>query len=105
MTRHARILPAATGDLDEIVLYLRNDSISVSDRFVRAMDQVVQRLLEAPLIGRQRDSANERMKGLRSWPIPGFSNYLVFYRPLPDGIEVVRVLHGARDLASILGDE
>jgi toxin ParE1/3/4 len=32
---------------------------------------------------------------LRSWPL---DNYLIFYKPLPDGIEVLRVLHGARDL-------
>jgi toxin ParE1/3/4 len=25
-------------------------------------------------------------------------NYLIFYRPISDGIEIVRVLHGARDI-------
>ena len=34
-----------------------------------------------------------------------FPKYLVFYRPITDGIEVIRVLHGARDLDGILADE
>ena len=33
--------------------------------------------------------------GLRSLPL---GNYIIFYRPIDDGIEVVRILHGARDL-------
>lgn len=42
------------------------------------------------------------MPALRSSPV---GNYLIFYRPLPDGIEILRVLHGARDIAAILFDE
>jgi hypothetical protein len=34
--------------------------------------------------------------------IAGFKQDLIFYRLLPDGIEIVRVLHGARDIGSIL---
>jgi toxin ParE1/3/4 len=36
--------------------------------------------------------------GLRSFPV---GNYLVFYRTVPDGIELVRLLHGARDLSRL----
>jgi toxin ParE1/3/4 len=32
------------------------------------------------------------------WPIGGFEKYLIFYLPLPDGIDVIRVVHGARDI-------
>jgi toxin ParE1/3/4 len=39
-----------------------------------------------------------KLIGLRMWPIPGFKRYLNFYRPRRNGIEVVRVLHGAMDL-------
>jgi toxin ParE1/3/4 len=38
---------------------------------------------------------DELIPNLRSFPV---GNYLIFYKPLPDGIEVLRVLHGARDL-------
>jgi toxin ParE1/3/4 len=39
---------------------------------------------------------------LRCWPIRGFEKHLIFYLPKPDGIEVIRVLHGSRDIQAIL---
>lgn len=39
---------------------------------------------------------------MRRWPVTGFENYLVYYRPLRDGIEIIRILHGARDIARLL---
>ncbi|MGH7989069.1 MAG: type II toxin-antitoxin system RelE/ParE family toxin [Limisphaerales bacterium] len=44
-----------------------------------------------PLLGRERE---ELLPRLRSFPV---SRYVIFYRPMENGIEVVRVLHGARD--------
>jgi len=46
-------------------------------------------------MGRLRD---ELADGLRSFPV---GRYVIFYRPIPKGIEIVRVLHGARDLDAI----
>jgi toxin ParE1/3/4 len=40
---------------------------------------------------------------VRVYPLPhGYCSYLVFYRPVAEGIEVIRVLHGARDLEAAL---
>jgi len=41
--------------------------------------------------------------GLRAWPIDGFRNHLVFYRPTDEGVDIVRVLHGARDIEALFG--
>jgi toxin ParE1/3/4 len=49
-------------------------------------------------MGRTRD---ELAPGIRSFP---FSRYLLFYLPISDGIDVVRVLHGARDVDTVFGD-
>ena len=38
------------------------------------------------------------------WSIRGFQNYIVFYRPLEDGVDVVRVIHGARDIQAIFDE-
>jgi len=46
-------------------------------------------------MGRARD---ELEVGLRSFPV---GRYAIFYLPIPDGVEIVRVLHGARDLDAI----
>jgi toxin ParE1/3/4 len=43
-----------------------------------------------PKIGRSR---SRMARGLRSWPV---ASWVVFYRPAPSGIEVVRVIHGRR---------
>ncbi|MEX1025024.1 MAG: type II toxin-antitoxin system RelE/ParE family toxin [Planctomycetota bacterium] len=41
------------------------------------------------------------LAGLRSFPVKGFDKHLIFYRSTEHGIEVLRVLHGARDLGTI----
>ena len=35
---------------------------------------------------------------VRFWIVSGFPNHLIFYRPITGGVEVIRVIHGARDL-------
>jgi toxin ParE1/3/4 len=45
-----------------------------------------------PGIGRQREDLAPRLRGFP------FGNYVIFYRPMENGVEIVRVLHGARDL-------
>jgi len=60
----------------------------VIDRIEEAFDMLAQ----MPLAGRSR---TELAAGLRSFPV---GNYLIFYVPLPDGIEVVRVMSSRRDV-------
>jgi antitoxin ParD1/3/4/toxin ParE1/3/4 len=59
----------------------------------------MRRLAEMPEIGHSRkDLANEP---LRFWPV---YSYLVIYRPEARPLQVVRVLHGSRDVRRILED-
>jgi toxin ParE1/3/4 len=51
-------------------------------------------LAETPFAGRDR---SELRADLRSFPV---GNYLIFYIPTSDGVEVVRVMHGRQDIAS-----
>jgi toxin ParE1/3/4 len=53
-------------------------------------------LAARPLAGRARD---ELIPGLRSVP---HGRYVIFYLPIEDGVEIVRLLHGARDLRRLL---
>jgi toxin ParE1/3/4 len=39
------------------------------------------------------------------WRANGFDSHLIFYRARESGIEIIRVLHGARDIGPILADE
>lgn len=54
-----------------------------------------------PHLGQPREFRNPELAGLRSRAIPGFENYLIFDLPTKEEIEVIRVLHGARDLGSM----
>jgi toxin ParE1/3/4 len=58
-----------------------------------------------PGIGERFPSVQPELAGIRRIGITGFRKYQVYYRPIDDGIEVLRVLHGARDAERILGSD
>ena len=93
----ARIRPRAADDLEEIVRYLDAQSDQTGNLFRDEILRTVAQLSEHPGLGAIRRTRG-RLKGLRSWPMNRFDSYLVFYLPIPGGVEVVRVLHGARDI-------
>ena len=55
------------------------------------------RLAEFPEIGSPRVASDPSLAGLRLWPVPGFEKFRICYVPRADHIDVLRVLHGARD--------
>ncbi len=85
-------LHRAKSDLVEIWDYIADDSEARADAFVDMIDQKLQALASSPGMGRARDEIAE---GLRSFPV---GRYVIFYRPIPEGVEIVRVLHGSRDI-------
>ena len=44
-----------------------------------------------------------RFAGVRLWRVRGFESYLIFYRPLPDGVQIERVIHASQDYQRIVG--
>ena len=106
MSKRYSILPAADTDLDEQAQYLsENASLDTALRFYDSAAMTFAFLAEAPTIGPIRETKNPALAGIRLWRIKGFENHLIFYRPTEDGIEIVRVLHGHRDIDAILGPE
>jgi toxin ParE1/3/4 len=90
-----RISPRASADLIEIWSYIADDSVANADAFLDRLYQSIQALARQPGLGRHRE---ELAPGLHSNP---FGRYIIFYRAVTDAIEIVRVLHGARDIESI----
>jgi toxin ParE1/3/4 len=86
-------------DLVEILLYIRRDNPRAARRLLETIDNKLQLLAEFPGLGRPRE---ELTKSLRSFPI---GNYVLFYRPIKDGIQLIRVLHGGRDLPRQFGSQ
>jgi len=85
----------AADDLLQLWLHVGQHDVSAADRLLDRIEALCFSLAASPLIGRSRE---EIAAGLRSYPI---GRYVLFYRPVRGGIEVARVLHGARDLDSL----
>ena len=94
---------AAKRDLETIALYLEGQAgLEVAERFRFQTEAALTQLASMPLIGSLWRSNHPRLKDLRAWPIPGFRKYLVFYISSQERIEILRILHGARDVSEIL---
>jgi toxin ParE1/3/4 len=91
--------PLADTDILEIWDFIADDSVSAADRWVDHLGEQFRLLATQPMMGRARD---ELAPGVRSFP---FGRYVVFYVPLDGGIDVVRVLNGARDIDAVFSPE
>lgn len=89
--------PAATADLEAIVDYIAADNPAAADEVVTRLEDLAAHLAERPGMGRARF---DLLPNLRSFRL---GRYLLFYRATTGGIEVVRVLHGARDFPALFG--
>ena len=89
------ISPKAETDLLEIWFYIAQDSPVNADRFLDKLEEKALKLCEFSEIGLDRP---ELAEGLKSFPV---DSYWLYYRPTSAGIELVRVLHGSRDINTL----
>lgn len=90
-------------DMAAHVLYLHREAgAEIALKFVDAVEEAASRLEQFPHLGRVR---HFRQTGLRSWMVPGFRRWLIFYLPMRNGIRIYRIIHSAMDLESQLGRE
>jgi toxin ParE1/3/4 len=88
--------PLAALDILDIWDHISEDNMAAADRWVDEIDAAFSRLATQPMMGRARP---ELAPDLRSFP---FGRYVIYYMPLSGGIDVVRVLHSARDIDGLL---
>ena len=91
--------PLAAADILDIWDHIAEDSLDQADRWVDKLDEKFKLIATHPLMGRAR---HELAADLRSFP---FGRYVIFYAPVDGGIDVVRLLHSARDVDAAFGDE
>ncbi len=87
-----RISDEARADLDEIWFYISQHNPDAADKFIRAIISRFPKLGAMPHLGWKREELSPR---LRSFPV---GHYVIFYRAIENGVEIARVLDGARDL-------
>lgn len=86
----------AETDLADIWLHIAEDSLEAADREFARFEAVFHLLSTQPEMGVR---CRNWQPPVRRFPV---GNYLIFYRPTSQGIEVLRVLHGARDIIDLL---
>ena len=104
MSQTARFFPQARTDLIDQATYLAEKaSPRVSQRFLTAAKETADSLAAMPTKGRRWTSSRIELKEeIRVWKVQGFPKILIFYRIDPDGISIIRLLHGAQDLPAHL---
>lgn len=95
--------PAARRDVLKAASTIAKDNVEAALRFADAVRETEELLAEMPGIGVAHDFARPELFGMRSHGVKDFLKYIIFYIPREGGIEVIRVLHGACDLAALFG--
>ena len=96
--------PRAQRDIDEHALFIAGKNVDAGLRFLDAIDHARSELARHPKIGAPRRFDSPALSGFRVWPVPRFDRWLIFYLVDGDTVTIVRVLHSARDIPSILKD-
>jgi toxin ParE1/3/4 len=104
--RPARIVrpPRVRQDLVEIASYIGEDSPRSAERFLAAAERTIERLARQPLSGSPYALEHPALADVRMTPIQRFTRYLIFYRVEGDAVQLLRIVHGARDLPTLLDE-
>jgi toxin ParE1/3/4 len=101
MTPRAIKTPEAAREFYRRAEYLYDVSPATAARFLRAAESTFQRLVKVPGLGGLCEFQNPEFADVRVFPIKRFPKFLVFYRPIPEGVLIIRILHASQDIESI----
>ena len=104
MRRRIRRTRQVREDLVAIYIHVHGKSPQNAEKVLDALERSITSLLDTPGIGRLWESPDPRLEGLRVAVSTPYRNFLIFFRPVADGIEVFRVIHGARELDRIVDE-
>ncbi|MBW4695128.1 MAG: type II toxin-antitoxin system RelE/ParE family toxin [Lyngbya sp. HA4199-MV5] len=85
----------AVRDLDELCEYVAQRNASAASRLFEAIRQKCKQVANFPKMGKRYEALAPNLRGF------AVQDYIVFYYPRPDGINIVRVVSGYRDLESL----
>ena len=73
-----------------------------AQRFLDATQSTFDALAKMPKLGVLCAFRSPALRRIRRWPVKGFENWLIFYLPQRNGVEIVHLIHGTRDIESLL---
>jgi toxin ParE1/3/4 len=97
--------PRAEQDLLDHFAYIGERNAAAAERFLDSAEEAFLVLARFPGMGSAWASSSPRLADVRSWTMPQFKNYRIFYRPIDGGIEVLHVFHASRNIQRILDEE
>jgi toxin ParE1/3/4 len=92
-----RCRPGVDDDIYELAKYLLEHSEDAARRFVDAAQKTLKDLARMPGMGSLKAFDDPALAEVRSWRVEGFPNHLIYYVTTEEGIDVLAVMHGARD--------
>ena len=102
MIRSIRRTKQVRQDIIDIYIYIGQRNPDAAERVVDAIERCIRGLARFSGIGRLWSPADPRLSGMRVVPVLPYRNYLIFFRPVEDRVEIYRVVHGARQLERIV---
>ena len=100
------IRPRAGQDLDDqAYFFATHASPDIGHRFLLAAHETFSLLATQPRMGWPCRVKHAALAPLRVFRVSGFERMLVLYRPLQDGVDILRVVDGSRDLNAFLRRE
>lgn len=96
--RTCSISPKASEDLDKIFDYFASNNIDAGERFVITFEKKCEKLLQFPKMGKIYEDIEPSLRGI---PV---DNYIIFYRLIDNGVEIVRVVNGYRNLEYVFAE-
>lgn len=97
--------PWVEGELWSIWETIAQDNPDAATRVIEATYETFLTLAANPRAGRVRKFKHSQLRDIRSFPVKGYGNYLIFYRAVADGVQIHHVYHGARDFDALFGDK
>jgi len=94
-----RRTPQAENDLETILEDFQRKNPAMAERYATAFHDKGQMLAKFPEMGRSRPEIAPNLRSTLVRP------YVIFYRLDGDAVQIIRILHGKRDLRSIMQAE
>jgi toxin ParE1/3/4 len=99
------IRPRVAADVDDLSFRIGLRNERAGDGFIVAVRNAENDLRRFPRLGRPFPARDKRLRELRTCTVPGYRRYVIVYRVVERRVEILRVMHGARDLRALRFDE
>jgi toxin ParE1/3/4 len=100
------VLPNADRDLDDEADYLVKEAgLEVGLSFLAAAQETFRLLASQPDMGWHCRLKNPALASVRMFRVRRFERFLIFYRPAPESIQILRVIHSSQDLDALFAKD